>query len=410
MLRKVILIIFLFLFPEVFSYAGPQDWSQWRGPARDGVAKSFPVLAPLPPTFKPVWSIVVGTGHSTPVVLDGIAYIFSREGDNEIARAIHVATGKVLWHSSYSAPYQAYPAALEHGKGPKSTPVAHAGKLFTLGVSGMLSCFSLSNGKILWQKNFTGRFPSTFPPFGTSMSPLIENGMLIVHVGGHEGGALLALDPDHGQEKWNITGQGPSYSSPIVATFDKQHQIVIQVHRKILGVDANSGRILWELPFVTPCDQNIVTPVAYKNSLIFSSLDHGVFAIRLKKQNEVWIPEKVWETNEVSLYMSSPVLFGNRLIGLSHKRQGQFFALNPDTGKIIWTSSARAAENAAFVSTGKNLMILKDDAELLVLDAVTESFSPVAKYQVAKSPTWAHPVLSDHGILIKDETSLSLLR
>jgi outer membrane protein assembly factor BamB len=410
--RSQFLFFFLFLLAgNLVSGSSNQDWSQWRGPQRDGVAQAFPVFSQWPASLSPVWSIAVGSGHSSPVLMDETVYVFSREGENEVARAIKLATGKVLWRSAYAAPYKAYPSAEEHGRGPKSTPVVSSDKLFTLGISGILSCFSTSTGKLLWQKDFAGRFPATSPPFGSSMSPLIEDGMLIVHAGGHEGGALLALDPEDGKEKWSVTGQGPSYSSPIIVSFKGERQIVIQVHRKILGVDLKSGMIRWEIPFVTPCDQNIVTPVVYNETLIFSSLDHGMFAVQLKQVNSAWVPEKIWESKDVSLYMSSPVLFGNQLIGFSHKRQGQFFAVDPRTGKVVWTSSARAADNAAFVSAGKHLLILKEDAELLVLaESKSESFNPIATYQVAKSATWAHPVPTSSGILIKDESSLSLLR
>jgi outer membrane protein assembly factor BamB len=392
------------------GYSSPADWTQWRGPGRDGIAKTSPHIAIWPNTLKQVWTVSVGQGHSSPVILNGTVYMFSREKESEVVRAIDLLSGAVKWQNSYSAPYREYPGAIEHGRGPKSTPVVYSGKLFTLGISGILSCFSLADGKLLWQKEFAGRFAATAPPFGTSMSPLIENGMLIVHVGGHQGGALLALDPDRGTEKWSMSGEGPSYSSPIVVSFENQRQIVIQVHRKILGVDAPTGKILWEISFLTPCDQNIVTPLVYGNTLIFSSLDKGLFSIRLKKENQTWRAETVWHSKEVSLYMSSPVLFQDRLIGFSHKRKGQFFAVNPRTGELLWTSPTAQAENASLVSTGKHLLILKEDAELLVLDDSETSFHPIAAYDVAKSPTWAHPVLTAQGILIKDENTLTLLR
>ena len=42
---------------------------------------------------------------------------------------------------SYPAPYEVNPPAAGHGKGPKSTPVVADGRLFTLGISGILSCW-----------------------------------------------------------------------------------------------------------------------------------------------------------------------------------------------------------------------------------------------------------------------------
>jgi outer membrane protein assembly factor BamB len=410
MIIKFLCGLFIVWFIPIVAFAGIQDWSQWRGPKRDGTATNVSAPAKWPATLQTIWSIPVGAGHSSPVILDEIVYLFSREAENETARAIDLRTGKILWRTGYSAPYKEYAGALEHGKGPKSTPVVYGGKLFTLGISGILSSFSTSNGKLLWQMNFSGRFPVNHPPFGTSMSPLIEDGMLIVHVGGHQGGALLALDPDQGVEKWSFDGEGPSYSSPIVVTLEKQKQIVIQVHRKILGVNLNNGKILWSIPFVTPCDQNIVTPVLAGDILIFSSLDKGTFGVRLHREGDSWRHETLWDTKEVSLYMSSPVLVKNRLIGFSHKRQGEFFALEPTTGKIVWKSGARIAENASLIVSGTDILILKEDAELFVLPASADSFQPVATYQVAKSATWAHPIPTNQGILIKDALSLSLLR
>ncbi|MGH9857750.1 MAG: PQQ-binding-like beta-propeller repeat protein [Acidobacteriota bacterium] len=161
MLQRAFIYIFVFLIIRPDAYPGAGDWSQWRGPGRDGVVKGFPVDTKWPPSFTSVWSIVVGTGHSSPAVMDDTVFVFSRESEEEVARAIHFATGKVLWRSSYPAPYQEYVGAMEHGRGPKSTPVLYDDKLFTLGISGILSCFSMSDGKLLWQKNFAGRFPAT---------------------------------------------------------------------------------------------------------------------------------------------------------------------------------------------------------------------------------------------------------
>jgi hypothetical protein len=117
-----------------------------------------------------------------------------------------------------------------------------------------------------------------------------------VHAGGHQGGALLALDPATGVEKWKLEGDGPSYSSPILTSFSGQEQLVVQVHRRILGIDPAAGRILWSLPFVTPCDQNIVTPLRAGDLLVVSSQETGTQGIRPSRTNGEWTPEVVWRT------------------------------------------------------------------------------------------------------------------
>ena len=240
------------------------------------------------------------------------------------------------------------------------------------------------------------------------MSPLVVGDLLIVHAGGHEGGALIAFDPATGAEKWALEGDGPSYSSPILASFGGQQQLIIQVHRKILGVDPASGRALWSLPFVTPCDQNIVTPLQAGDRIVVSSQDTGTQGILPTRKGREWVAQVAWHTPEVSMYMSSPVLVNGRVVGLSHRKKGQYFSLDPATGAVQWKSDPGQGENAAFVLTGGALLVLEGDGTLLVLPPDAASFSPTHRYRIAESATFAHPVPTDLGILIKDENGLAL--
>jgi outer membrane protein assembly factor BamB len=350
----------------------------------------------------------MGAGQSSPVVAGNSVFLFSRENDSEMAHALDVQTGRLLWRQGYRAPYNVYAGAASYGSGPRSTPVVFDGRLFTLGISGILTAFDAAKGRVLWQKDFAGRFPAAAPPFGTSMSPLMAGGLLIVHAGGHDGGALIAFDPATGNQKWSLVGEGPSYSSPILTTLLGQEQLVIQVHRRILGVDPAVGRVLWSLPFVTPCDQNIVTPLRVGDRLVVSSLDKGTMAIELARSGNDWTPHVAWHTTEVSMYMSSPVLAGGQILGLSHKKKGQYFALDAGTGNVRWTSEAGQGENAAFLVAGDSVLVLEGDGTLLVLPRDATSFAPAHTYRVAESATYAHAVPTASGLLIKDETGLSL--
>ena len=387
--------------------ANPGDWPQWRGPNRDA-REAGGAANPWPAELTQRWRSQVGSGQSSPVVSGGTVFLFSREEEMEVARALDLRTGKTRWRQSYRAPYRVYPGASSYGSGPKSTPVAYQGRLFTLGISGILTAFDAKDGRVVWQKEFAGRFKATAPPFGTSMSPLVVGDLLIVHAGGHEGGALIAFDPATGAEKWTLDGDGPSYSSPILASFSGQQQLIIQVHRKILGVDPTSGRALWSLPFVTPCDQNIVTPLRAGDIVVVSSQDTGTQGIRPTLKGREWVPQVAWHTQEVSMYMSSPVFVNGRVVGLSHRKKGQYFALDPATGAVQWKSEPGQGENAAFVVAHGALLVLEGDGTLLVLSPDAASFSPIHRYRIAESATFAHPVPTDLGILVKDENGLSL--
>ena len=173
-------------------------------------------------------------------------------------------------------------------------------------------------------------------------------------------------------------------------------------------MDPASGRTLWSVPFVTPCDQNIVTPLRAGDVIVVSSQDTGTQAIRPVRKGAEWVPEVAWHTQEVSMYMSSPVLVNGRVIGLSHRKKGQYFALDPATGTVQWKSEPGQGENAAFVLAHGALLVLEGDGTLLVLPPDAAAFSPTRRYRVAESATFAHPVPTDLGILVKDENGLSL--
>jgi hypothetical protein len=106
--------------------------------------------------------------------------------------------------------------------------------------------------------------------------------------------------------------------------------------------------------------------------------------------------------------MSSPVLVNGRVVGLSHKKRGQYFALTPATGAIESTSEPGRGESAALVMTEGALLLLQGDGTLLVLPADGTTFAPTRRYSVADSATFALPVPTPRGLLIRDESGLSL--
>lgn len=386
-----------------------QDWPQWRGPNRDGNAPA--ISAAWPKTLKEEWKVTVGVGHASPVVVGGKIYVFARQGDEETLLCLDAVTGKELWKSSQPIAYTMHEAAVGHGKGPKSTPVVSNGTVFTLGISGVLSAHDARTGKLKWRHEFSGQYPKTSPLFGTAMSPIIDKGLVIAHVGGPDKGALMAFDVETGAVKWTNDTDGPAYASPIVVTLAGVRQVVTFMQKDFVGVDAATGKLLWRLPAKTEYDENIVTAISYKDMLLFSREQQGLSAIRLVKQGQEIVPQEVWNNKENKLYMSTPVLQGNTLVGFSVLKKGQFFAVDADTGKTLWQGPGRAGESAAILNLGSSgVLALTNEGALIVLPVNAKEYAPAVQYTVASSPTWAHPVVVGNRILIKDETTLSSLR
>ena len=388
----------------VTAQDSPLDYPQWRGPQRDGSAAAFVEPAPWPEQLNRRWEVEVGTGYGTPIVIGSRVYTFTRQDDDEVLSAIDTATGRVVWRTGYPAPFRANAGTQRHGPGPKSTPLFYDGKLYTLGISGVVSVFDTGDGTLLWQHPD----PSVDPLYATAMSPLVDRGNVIFHVGGHDQGALTAFDADTGEVTWRWDGDGPAYASPILAEIDGTRHLVTVTQAHIVGVSPATGELLWQRPFVSNSTNNSITPIAYDGSIIVSGHNLGVTRFRPVQRGDRWDTETVWDNQDVGLFMSNGVLIDDTFFSLSHTNSGQFFALDAATGETLWFTAGREATNTAIVKAGNLLFLLNDDAELMVARASRAGFEPFRRYTVADSATWAQPAISGSRLFVKDLSTLAL--
>ena len=139
------LLFLVFLVLGVGSVAA-QEWSQWRGPTRDGIVPAAVIPKQWPKATKRAWQVDIGEGYSSPVVANGRAFLHSRRDPEEIVTAIDLASGKVAWQQKYTAAFTKNQYATAMAKGPNSTPLVAGGRLFTLGVTGILTAWNVADG------------------------------------------------------------------------------------------------------------------------------------------------------------------------------------------------------------------------------------------------------------------------
>lgn len=381
------------------------DYPQWRGSDRSGSASAFVEPEVWPEELTHNWQVEVGSGLGTPIIVGSRVYTFTRQENDEVLTAVDTTTGRIVWSTRYEAPYQMKEGTFNHGPGPKSTPLFKDGKLYTLGISGMVSAFDTGDGTLLWQHPE----PPVDPFYATAMSPMADGNNVIFHVGGHDQGALTAFDATTGEVAWSWNGDGPAYASPILASIGGTRQIVTVSQDYIVGVSAETGKLLWQRPFDSLYTNNSITPIVYDDTIIASGLNFGVSRFRpVQRINGEWFTETVWQNQGFSLFTSNGVLIDDTLYGLAYHRKGQFFALDAVTGETLWSTRGREADNTAVVKAGGVLFLLNDDAELIIAQASRDSFQPIRYYTVADSATWAQPAISGNRLFVKDESTLTL--
>jgi outer membrane protein assembly factor BamB len=376
------------------------DYTQWRGRTRDGAASAFVPPSRWPAQLTRRWKVEVGEGYATPLVVDRIVYTFTRRDGREVMTALDAATGRTRWQTGYDAPYAPSQPASAHGAGPKATPLFHDGSLYTLGVSGIVAAFDAKTGALRWHTPP----PAEAPFFNAAASPIGDGGLVLTHPGNY--GPLTAIDTKSGRIAWTA-GDNGFFASPIIVSLDGVRQAVTVTQSQVIGVSLADGGLLWAHPWSGGAGG--ISPLAHGDTIIVSGLNLGVTAFRpFKRSDGTWTTETKWETKDVSMYISNPVIVGDTLYGLSHRSSGQFFALDVTTGTVLWQGPPRAAKNTAIAKAGSLLFLLNDDGELIVAQSSRTGFEPLQRYTVADSATWAQPAISGNRLFIKDVTSLTL--
>ncbi len=379
-----------------------QDWPQWRGLHRDGKVSGFTAPEKWPEALAQKWKKTVGTGDATPALVGDKLYVFARQGEEEVIRCMNAGDGNELWQKKYAAQAVTGPAARHPG--PRSSPAVAEGKVVTLGAGGILSCWDAATGQEAWRKD---EFPKVVPQFFTAMSPIIVDGMCIAHLGGKDHGAIIAFDLAAGSQKWKWDGDGPAYASPILMTVEGTKLLVAQTEKKLVGLAAADGRLLWEVP--SPAQgrfYNSATPILDGQILIYTGQGRGTRAVKIEKEGDRFAAKELWNNEKLGTGFNTPVLKDGRLFGLTDR--GNLFCLNARTGETLWTDAARRDNFGAILDAGSVLLALPGNSELIAFKPGDKQYEELARIKVSDTPTYAHPVIAGKRVFVKDQETLAM--
>lgn len=388
------------------------DWPQWLGPDRNGTSPEKVVAWKAAP--KAEWRVAVGEGHSAPIIADGRAYLHTRvAGKNEEAvTAFDIQKGKQLWQTTYArAPFES-----PFGAGPRATPAIADGKLYALGVTGILSCLDAKTGKIIWQLDCLKKFEAKNLTFGVSCSPLVTGKLVVVNVGG-KGASIVAFDKDKGTVVWQSLDDPASYSSPIVVDEGKMDsQIICLTGQQLVGLRTSTGKLFWSYPLKDLLSESSTTPVQVNpdllvaSSVTFGSVGLKTFTRGKSKPGAV----EQWKNQHLACYFSTPVPVGKHLFMVTGKLlpspQVDLRCVDVQTGKTLWQKPKLGKYHASLLRTGNDkLLMLDEQGTLFLLEPDLKQYRELAQAKVC-GPTWAHPALSGGKLYVRDGKELICLK
>lgn len=384
-------------------------WSGWRGAERRGAAELDVDWSGV--ALEEAWSHEIGLGHASPVTDGDRVFVFARQGDDEVTSAFALQTGELLWSRSLpAAEVKVSFAARKHGKGPKATPLLTGDLLVTYGMTGIVTGWEAATGKLRFRVELTD-YESPTPDFGVASSPVAASCGVVVVAGHEEDGAVVCLDRVTGTTVWSHA-VGASYASPVVATLGGVEQVVHLADAELVGLDAGSGERLWTFPYErSGYAQNEATPLLLGGDVILAGEKRPTHRIAVALEGNRWKTTTVWSAEETAPEMSSPVPSGDLIVMHSHLRKGTMLGLDAASGDVLWRGDARYGEHSSLVALGpRHVLSLLSEGEMVVFERDGDQLTEVLRREVAPSPTWAHPLVTEDGVLIKDLDRLRYLR
>lgn len=394
------------------AHGGHDSWPQWGGLDRNFQAGDADLATDWDESGPPaLWRRPLGDGNSAISVLGRRLFTMHRKGESEAVVALDRRTGETLWERAWPAPtwkdfYDRY------GRGPHVTPLVTGDRVYAAGIGGRLVCLEASSGDLIWQRELWETYeldPDGGGPsqLGYSSSPLLHRHMVLA-VGGGPGRSVVALHRDTGEIIWSAEDLQPGFASPLLIQVGERRQLVVFGADRLIGLDPDTGRRLWQQAHETAYRVNASMPLWDGKSTLFvsSAYDTGSRALRLTDGGDGPRAEEIWSSREVKIHHQTSVLIDGRIYASSGDFGPTFLtAVDPSDGTVLFRQRGFAKAN--LVAVGGDLLILDEDGVLALGTAGREGIDVRARAQVFESRSWTVPTLVGTTLYARDRKEIA---
>ena len=406
------------------------DWPKFGGPNGDGSSPDVGIKKDWPKTgLKKVWEARLGAGYAPPSVADGRLFHFDGEDKKGVLTARNSETGKFLWKYEYDCRYE---DLYGYDDGPRACPVVDGDRVYIYGVDGLLACLNVAEGKELWKLDTRKqyRFHQNF--FGVGSVPLVVDDLLIVAIGGSpkgprpadlreakgDGSCLVAFDKKTGAEKYKLSDDLASYSSPMLVTLHKQPTAIYFARSGLIGFDPATGteRFTYKWRAKSLESVNAANPVVIGNNIVLSECyEKGTVCLKVSAQ---WKVEVVWSDAEADRgekalmsHWCTPVADGDVFYGSSgrHESEADVRCIDAKTGTVKWT--VPRTRRTTMTKIDGHLLMLSEDGTLTLAKLNADKFEKVAVWDERNNedlanPCWAPPVVARGLVYLRGKGKL----
>jgi outer membrane protein assembly factor BamB len=405
------------------------DWPHWRGLHYDARSQETDLADSWPAEGPPVlWTREIGQGYSGVIAVENCLYTQAQTLTEQKVLALNADTGETIWEHRYDWPYD--PGGMYPG--PRATPTWADGKLYIAAPDGLILCLNATGGREIWSVNINKKFAGRGTEFGYSSSPLVEDGKVILPVGGPFA-SVVALDAATGATVWKSGSEPASYCSALPITFAGRRQVVVFLQNELVGFDLQSGLLLWGRTYSTGYDEHAAMPLYEEPYLRTMQPFRGGSDLFILEKLSPKAPsatadeeksdfqdcrlklvriDKQMSNDVASSVLVDGYVYGFDLREIQSRRQrpsrGEFRCMDFKTGKIRWSS--KTIGQATIAVADKKLFLFNDRGEALMVRADPGHCEELARTEVFRGEIcWTAPCLHRGRLYLRSPTKLACL-
>lgn len=389
------------------------EWSRWRGPNGDGISLETGLLDSWPEDGPPLlWRVQgLGSGYASVAIAGGKIFTMGDKQGKDHIVCLNQDDGAVLWSTPIGP-----------GGGPNCTPTVDGQLVFALSRNGDLACCKAEDGSIVWSKNYERDFGvEGQPSWGFSESPLVDGDRLICTPGNNDS-LLAALDKKTGETIWTtkVSGDqlgnrghdGAGYSSVVIGNAGGVKQYVTLVGKGVVGVDAQSGKLLWVYPNVANGTASIPTPIV-AGDYVFCSSGYGAGSalIKLNKGRAGFDVQEVYFLNGDKMQNHhGGMIQKDGFVYCGHGHNNGFpLCINGKNGQDAWrVGRGPGSGSAAIAYADGHLYFRYQDATMALIEATPKEYKLKGEFKIAShnGESWPHPVIAGGKLYLRDQDEL----
>jgi outer membrane protein assembly factor BamB len=389
------------------------DWPTFRGAERTAVAPDTDLLESWPEAGPPLrWeSAGAGRGYASLAIAGGRIFtlgdgLSTAADSDEYLSCFDRMTGKQLWKTKTGG---AWTDGQESWQSSRSTPTVDGDMVYVLSPFGQLVACRTADGSEAFRIDLKERFNGKKgDSWGYSESITIDGAKLVCIPGGPEA-TMVALDKQTGETLWTCPvadDRGAGHASIVIADVDGRRVYISTTASGALGVNADSGELLWTYP-IDRTTAVIPTPIV-RDDLVFFAAGYkrgGALLRQMPGANGLVSIEELYPLNtDLSNKHGGIVLVGDHLYGDSDDK-GIPWCAELLTGKLAWKSRGSGRNSACVVAADGHIYVKFSDGTLALVKADPGAYEEVSSFKVPGSgdrPSWAHAVILDGMLYLRE--------